>query len=1354
LCAALSAHAGTFTAFGPQKYTRATGAPVTVSNSFTILNPNTQYTLHVDNSGVSSAVISVNGTQILGPSDFNPNVASIDRAVTLNLNNEIDVQLRGQPGTSLTVSVIGVDNDPPVITASASPAADSFGWNNTNVVVTFVCSDKTSGVASCPAPVTVSSEGANQIVSGTATDRAGNTASTTVTINLDKTPPAIAAGAAPPANNFGWNNSQVTVTFNCTDSLSGVATCSPPVVVSSEGANQPVKGTATDKAGNSASATALVNIDETSPVVSATPVPAPNAAGWNNTGVTVTFTCSDSLSGVASCPAQSLVTTEGANQNVSGTAADKAGNKATASVSLNIDRTRPAIVASISPQPNGAGWNNSNVTVAFQCSDSLSGVATCPSPVTVTSEGGNQSVSGTAADVAGNTATTSASINLDKTPPAVSILSPAAGAVVNVSTITVSGAVSDSLSGVAGVSCNGAPAVLSGSSFSCVIGLVRGANTISAQATDVAGNTNSASTSVTFVTPVTITSPANLSLFNQSPVNVTGTVTDPAAQVSVNGISAPLSGNTFLATVPLQEGTDTITAVATNSDGTTSTASVQVILDTTPPHVAIYSPPDQFLTTDATITVTGMVNDIVVGTVNPQQATVNVNGIAADVSNRSFTAANVPLGVGQNVIQATAVDRAGNSANTSVVVIRQAAGIPVVKVFSGNGQSGSIGTALAQPLVAQLLDASGRPVTNTPVVFKVTAQDGTLASATASGQSSVITNTDGQGQASAQFTLGTHVGSGNNLVEASATGIQSTALFSASATSTGAALIVSDSGNDQRGATGNPLPLPFIAVVTDSGNNRIPNVPVTFTVTQGNGLVAGQAAFTVNSDSNGRVEAILTLGPDEGINNNVVEANFPGNPGFPVTFTASGQTPGPAAATTISGVVVDNSNQPIPGVTMRMFQLNNGPSGNLPQPVATPVQTDEQGQFLIQPAPVGAFKLMADGGTATRGGPWPTLEYDIVTVSGRNNTVGSPIYLPQLNPANQICVSDTIGGTLTMPQVPGFSLTIAAGSATFPGGSRTGCISVTPVNMDKVPMSPGFGQQPRFIVTIQPVGTMFNPPAAITLPNVDGLPPRAVTEMYSYDHDLASFVSIGSATVSADASVIKSDPGVGVLKAGWHCGGNPNPSGSAGRCADCQTCQGSRCVADPTQNNKVCSHGNNPVCTIDLCDPSNPGTCVHHAANPIPPFGPPDPFSTNDLSDMKPATQTAYSCLLQEVQSVGGVLTLKSAFRSVAYQLHLFEVWDEQTHLLPALLAQSIPQCTNVISNIQHEQARHGIAFKPCNPQTASIGCPHSCGIAFDAAPFLPSGQNIDTLAASCGLFRPLSADDQNHFQTLSGTCP
>jgi hypothetical protein len=643
-------------------------------------------------------------------------------------------------------------------------------------------------------------------------------------------------------------------------------------------------------------------------------------------------------------------------------------------------------------------------------------------------------------------------------------------------------------------------------------------------------------------TGISIGSPAVSAYLNTSPTLVTGTVGDHGAQVTVNGIVAQLSGGSFSASVPLQEGSNTISAVANNSNGTTSTDSRVITLDTTPPHVTIDSPANSAVTTDASITVTGMVNDIVVGTVNNQQATVTVNGVQATVVNRSFTVSNIPLSLGSNTIQATGRDRAGNGATTSVTITRQALTQPSLRIISGNNLSGPIRTLLAAPLVVQLVNGSGQAIPNTPVVFHVTGGDGTVTTAGPPGMSSIAVNTNSQGQAQVNMILGSRAGAGNNLVTASSAGVATTPIFAESGNSTAAAMIVVDSGNDQSGVVGQALPLPFIAIVTDAGHNRIGNVPVTFTVPLGGGTFSGQPSYTTTSDSDGRVEAVLTLGPADGINNNQVQATFTGNAGLPVTFTATGRIPGPAANTIISGVVLTNSNQPISGVTMRLFQTQQGNNSNIPQQVGTPVQTNAQGYFQVQPAPVGVFKLMADGTTA---GNYPTLEYDLVTVAGLNNTVGSPIYLPLLNAGSQLCVNQTTGGTLTIPQAPGFSLTIAAGSATFPGGSRSGCVSVTPVNRDKIPMVPGFGQQPRFIVTIQPVGATFNPPAAITIPNVDGLAPRAVTEMYSYDHDLASFVAIGTGTVSTDGSVIASDPGVGVLKAGWHCGGDPNSSGSA-----------------------------------------------------------------------------------------------------------------------------------------------------------------------------------------------------------------
>jgi hypothetical protein len=639
-----------------------------------------------------------------------------------------------------------------------------------------------------------------------------------------------------------------------------------------------------------------------------------------------------------------------------------------------------------------------------------------------------------------------------------------------------------------------------------------------------------------------ITSPANLSFVNLSPVTVIGTVSDPAAAVTVNGISSPSSSGSFAVSVPLLEGNNLLTAAARNSQGEVSTASIQVTLDTTPPRVTIDSPFNGLVTTDTSITVTGKANDLVVGTVNDQQVQVTVNGVAAQVANRSFRALNIPLSLGDNTITATGVDRAGNGATAKIGVRRDAPTQPQIKLISGNNQSGPIGSQLPSPLVIVLVDGAGNPVANQTVVFSVTQNNGTLDSAGATEVA--ITNL--QGQAQVHWTLGTHAGAGNNVVQADAAGFAGTAIFTATGSPTSAANINVDAGNDQNGVAGQALPFPLVVAVTDSGHNRLVNIPVTYQVKQGSGSFNGQPSLTTNTDSDGRAAAILTLGPQDGIENNVVEASFPGNAGFPAAFTASGHVPGNPAATRITGVVLDNSNNPIPGATVRAFQYNVPAqvSSGLPPNIAA--QTDQQGQFSLLPAPVGFTKLIVDGSTVQKAGKWPNLEYELVTVPGQNNTVGLPIHLLPLDTQNLLCVSDTAGGTLTLPQVPGFSLTVAAGSATFPGSSRSGCISVTPVHSDKIPMVPGFGQQPRFIVTIQPAGTTFNPPAAITLPNAEGLKPREVTEMYSFDHDLATFVSVGTATVSDDGTVIKSDPGVGVTKAGWMCGGNNTPTGTAG----------------------------------------------------------------------------------------------------------------------------------------------------------------------------------------------------------------
>ncbi|MEU7872556.1 Neogenin, partial [Dactylosporangium sp. NPDC049140] len=324
---------------------------------------------------------------------------------------------------------VSIDTTPPTINYSVTPSPNGGGWNNGTVMVAFTCADGLSGVASCPAPVEVGADGAEQRVAGTAVDNAGNTASVTAVVNLDATAPAITASVSQSPNGEGWNSGAVTVTFSCTDALSGIAGCSPPVVLTDDGPNQTVRGVAVDKAGNTADATVIVSIDKTKPLITAVRTPA-NEYGWNNGAVTVDFTCGDAVSGISVCPDRATVTTEGAGQSVTGVATSHAGTQATATVTgINIDKTAPTITATVQGTRNAAGWYHTAPTLIYACADALSGVATCPAELQVTHDGAGQSLTGTAADKAGNTADATVSgLNVDLTAPVVTIAGAVNGA--------------------------------------------------------------------------------------------------------------------------------------------------------------------------------------------------------------------------------------------------------------------------------------------------------------------------------------------------------------------------------------------------------------------------------------------------------------------------------------------------------------------------------------------------------------------------------------------------------------------------------------------------------------------------------------------------------------------------------------------------------------------------------------------------------------------------------------------------------------------------------------------------------------------------------------------------------------
>jgi hypothetical protein len=252
-------------------------------------------------------------------------------------------------------------------------------------------------------------------------DNAGNTASDTVSgINIDLTSPTISISLDPATPNGanGWYVTPVTVHFFCSDSLSGLATACPSDIVFSEGTDQSAFGTVTDAAGNSASTSVTgIDIDLTSPTITGSKAPAANGNGWNNEDVTVHFECVDAISGIASCPADTILG-EGADQSVTGTATDNAGNSASATVGgIHIDKTSPVNVAFtdggiVEGETYYFGFVPSGPT-ACSATDELSGLDSCNVSGGGTSVG-LHSFTATAYDKAGNLSTHTVSYTVSK----------------------------------------------------------------------------------------------------------------------------------------------------------------------------------------------------------------------------------------------------------------------------------------------------------------------------------------------------------------------------------------------------------------------------------------------------------------------------------------------------------------------------------------------------------------------------------------------------------------------------------------------------------------------------------------------------------------------------------------------------------------------------------------------------------------------------------------------------------------------------------------------------------------------------------------------------------------------------
>ena len=406
-----SANGGNFVAALP-------GGAQNVNYNFTLVPDNDSFTYTVTGgslpNGVSltttpatDGVVALTGTPTEGGT-FNFSVTVSDGTNSAVIDYALEI-------------LPSLDSTPPVITPTVTGTLGDNDWYVSDVQVSFSVIDGESVISDqtdcATQSVTADTAGITFTCSATS---AGGTSTQSVTLKRDATAPTIAFDSRTAPNANGWNNSDVTINWSCADTLSGAANQSGSQIVSTDGANQSSTGTCADLAGNTAQNTqGGINIDKTAPVITFVSRTAPNAAGWNNTNVTVNWSCADELSGAVSSSVNQTVSAEGANQSAVGVCFDRAGNSASDTKGdISIDKTPPVIdpISNVTVYlpPNSTAISR---TVNFPlptASDNLTQnptVSTNPVSGSVFNIGAT-TVSVTATDAAGNAAANSFTVTV------------------------------------------------------------------------------------------------------------------------------------------------------------------------------------------------------------------------------------------------------------------------------------------------------------------------------------------------------------------------------------------------------------------------------------------------------------------------------------------------------------------------------------------------------------------------------------------------------------------------------------------------------------------------------------------------------------------------------------------------------------------------------------------------------------------------------------------------------------------------------------------------------------------------------------------------------------------------------
>ena len=239
---------------------------------------------------------------------------------------------------ALAASVVAAPTSSAAAIEVPQPACNggacSGGWYRDTVTVTWS--------VGCGA-TSVSSDTSGQTVSCSYT-QGTVTVSNYVVVRKDSSPPSVSVNPSRGPDANGWYTAPVPFAATGEDGASGVGSCTSGTYNGPDGGEAKLSASCTDNAGNTGSGSTTIKYDGAGPTVTAATNRPPDANGWYNHAVQVTFQGADAGSGVKECsPPVEYKGPDAGPAKLVGQCRDNAGHlSAPFTFELRYDGTKPA----------------------------------------------------------------------------------------------------------------------------------------------------------------------------------------------------------------------------------------------------------------------------------------------------------------------------------------------------------------------------------------------------------------------------------------------------------------------------------------------------------------------------------------------------------------------------------------------------------------------------------------------------------------------------------------------------------------------------------------------------------------------------------------------------------------------------------------------------------------------------------------------------------------------------------------------------------------------------------------------------------------------------------------------------